>query len=125
MDLFEKKIKEWYGEKRKLDEKSIPEFNAFVSEPEIKMPVRRLHTFYLTAASIAVIVISAAVFFYYYYKPNKEEGHPGQMLSINMNQLLPTQSLLNPGNSTAFIWQWKSPTDHLLKDAEKTMHLKK
>ncbi len=125
MDLFEKKIEDWYKEKRKLDEKLIPQFSDFVSEPEIKMPVSRLRTFYLTAASVAIIVMSVAVVFYYYYKSNKREEHSEQILSININQSLPTQSLLNPGNSAAFIWQWKSPTDHLLQEAKKTMHLKK
>ena len=125
MSLSEKKIKELYQEKKMLDEKSVPEFSNFMRQPGTINNVRRLRVFYLRVASIAVIAISAVLFFYYYDWPNKT-GLPFQNISsVNANQPLPTQSLLNPGNGAAFIWNWKSPTDHLLHDARETMHLKK
>lgn len=120
MDLFEKKIKELFQEKRKLDEKSIPAFNTFLDKPGMTKPVNHLRIFYIRAVSVAAITIFVVFLFYYFNTSSKTQQEVHKITPVNINQPLPSQSLLNPANGAAFIWQWKSPTDKLLHDVHES-----
>ncbi len=125
MDLFEKKIRELYQEKRKLDEKSFPHFSVFLNKPEMKKPVRRLRMLYIRVASVAAIIIPVIFFLYYLYNSNKTGQQVLEISPVKINQPLPSQSLLNSVQDASYIWQWKAPTDRLLQDVDQSLNIRK
>lgn len=118
MDPLEKKIHELYQQKKREDEKSIPGFDAFRDNLEKLKPVKHSWFFLKVAASVVLVV---AVGSYYFFSSRKLANETVKNYPLNMNQTLPSQSLLDKSLSTEYIWNWKSPTDQLLEDATKSL----
>ncbi len=116
MDPLEKKIRELYQQKKWEDEKSIPGFDAFRDNLEKLQPVKYSWFFLKVAASIVLVVAVGSYYFFNSRKPAKESV---KIYPVNINQDLPTQSLLDKSTGIVYIWNWKAPTDQLLEDAAK------
>jgi hypothetical protein len=118
MELVEKKVREFYQEKRREDEKSTPGFDAFWNKLEQAKKTTRPNLVFRVAASVVTVV---ALLSYYFYSSDRPTSEPGQDNQININQPLPSQSLLDQNLSGKYIWQWKAPTDHLLENARESI----
>ena len=118
MDPLEKKISELYQQRKREDEKSMPGFDAFRNELEKPQAVKYSWFFLKIAASVVLIVAAGSYYFFSSRKPAKETV---KIYPVNINQILPTQSLLDKSVNAGYIWNWKAPTDQLLEDATKSL----
>ena len=118
MDPVEKKMSEFYKEKKREDEKSTPEFDAFWNQLEQTKKEKRPNLLFWVAASVVTVV---ALLSYYFYSSNQPTRETREINKININQPLPSQSLLDQNLSVKYIWQWKAPTDQLLKNANESV----
>jgi hypothetical protein len=118
MDSFEKKVHELYQKKKREDEKSIPGFDAFRDKLDQAKNVRQSYSFLKVAASVVLVVATGSYYFYNSRGPAKETV---KIYPVNMNQILPSQSLLDKSIDAEYIWNWKAPTDQLLEDATKSL----
>jgi hypothetical protein len=118
MDPIEKKVSELYRQKKREDEKLIPGFDAFLNKPERVQHVKHSY-FLLKVAASVVLLLSAGI--YYFYSSRRTVKETVQIYPVNIDQNLPTQSLLDKNAGTVYIWNWKAPTDQLLKDAAKSL----
>ncbi len=118
MDQIEKKIHELYQQKKREDEKLIPRFDIFRTKPEQVRNVKHSYFLLKVAASVVLIVATGSYYFYSSPRPAKETV---KVYPVNINQHIPTQSLLNHNAGTGYIWNWKAPTDQLLKEATKSL----
>lgn len=121
MDLFEKKLRKLYQQKKQQDEKFIPRFDTFWNEPEHATILKSRGQFLRMAASVAAITIVVAVLAYYFNGLNRQAKKATKIYKVNLHQPLPSQELLNQNLTTTYIWQWKSSTDKLLNDAKKSI----
>lgn len=119
MDPLEKKIHELYQHKKRVDEKSIPGFGTFLDKPEQEKTVKKHYNFFLKIAASVVLVVAAGS--YYFYSSRRPAKETVKIYPLNMNQTLPSQSLLDKSLRTEYIWNWKAPTDQLLEDATKSL----
>ncbi|MEO6454727.1 MAG: hypothetical protein ABIN97_11665 [Ginsengibacter sp.] len=118
MDEVEKKLKEYYGQRKREDEKSIPAFDNFIHKQEqARLPVQ-WHTVFKVAASVIGVV---ALLSWYFFYSGRRVKQTVEIYPVDLNQPLPSQSLLYKNLNTTYIWQWKSPTDHLLQDARRSL----
>lgn len=111
MDPLEKKVKEFYQEKKREDERSTPDFETLWNNLEHAKATRQPRFLFRIAASIALV---AAVLVYYFYSSDLREVR--RISRINMDQPLPSQVLLDKSLGTGYIWNWKAPTDKLLEN---------
>ena len=118
MDSIENKLREYYQENKQEDEKSIPGFGVFSDKPEHLNYVKRSHFFLKVAASLVLVVATGSYYFYNTRRPAKETM---KIYPVNINQNLPTQSLLDKSIGVEYIWNWKAPTDQLLEGASKSL----
>ena len=118
MEPVEKKMREFYQEKRREDEKSTPGFDAFWNKLEQAKKAKRPNLVFRVAAFVLAV---AAAFSYYFYSSDRPAKEPREVSQINLNQPLPSQSLLDPNPGAKYIWQWKAPTDQLLENARESI----
>ena len=118
MDRIEKKLSEFFKEKKREDEKSTPDFDAFWNKLEQKKKKKRPNLLFRVAASVVTVV---AVLSYYFYSSDWRTRQPREVNQININQPLPSQSLLDQNLNAIYIWQWKAPTDQLLENANESV----
>lgn len=118
MDSIENKLREYYQENKREDEKSIPGFDTFRNKLE---PVKNLKHFYFFLKVAASVVLVVAVGSYYFYSSRRPAKETVKNYPLNMNQTLPSQSLLYKSIDAGYIWNWKAPTDQLLEDATKSL----
>src|ERR1019366_7657390 len=119
MDPLEKKVHEFYQQEKKEDEKSIPGFDTFLKIPEqVQKHVKHSYFFLKVAASVVLVLASGSYYFYNSRRPAKETV---KIYPVNINQNLPTQSLLDKNAGAGYIWNWKAPTDQLLDGATKSL----
>ena len=118
MDPIEKKVSEFYKEKKRVDEKSTPDFDTFWSKLEQIKKRKRPNIFFRVAASVIAVISVLSYYFYSTYQPSRE---PREINQININQPLPSQSLLDQNLNAKWIWQWKAPTDQLLENANESI----
>jgi hypothetical protein len=122
MDPLEKKVRAFYQEKKREDEKSIPGFETFRTDAEIPKSIKKPVLIWKIAASVAAIAI-IAVFIYRSRNDSKPADNIAKMNPMNMNDSLPTHSLNDQSLSVTYIWQWKASTDKLLEDAKESIKI--
>lgn len=119
MDPFEKKIKSFYLEKKREDEKDTPGFSTLLSTP-VQAKTTKWPNFFLKIAA-SVLVVAGGVLFYFYNSSNHTVTTLREIPEINLDQPLPSEALLNQGPGTQYIWQWKAPTDKLLDKVNESL----
>jgi len=118
MDSIEKKVRELYQQKKREDEKFIPGFDAFRDKPERVNHVKHSYFLFKVAASVVLIMATGLYYSHIVRTSGKETV---KVYPVNIDRDLPTQSLLDQSAGAGYIWNWKAPTDQLLKDATKSL----
>ena len=121
MNSFEKKVHDLYQQKKREDEKSIPRFDSFSSKTEAVKKLRHSYFFLKVAAAVALVAVATS---YYLFTHRLRAEDTVKTYPVNLNQHLPTQSLMDKGTGTGYIWNWKAPTDLLLNDAKNSLRTK-
>ena len=120
MDSFEKKLKDFYMEKKREDEKHTPDFNTLLNTPNRAKTIKQSNFFLKIAASILVVAGGAS--YYFYNRPNHPATTVREIPGTNLAQPFPSEVLLNHGTGTDYIWEWKAPTDKLLDDVNESVN---
>lgn len=121
MDPLENNLHELYQEKKKLDEKFIPPFDAFWDEARRAAKLKKRLRFLRIATSVAAITILITGLIFYFKDLNRQSEKAIEVSGIGLDQTLPSQELLNKNLTITYIWQWKSSTDKLLDDAKRSI----
>jgi hypothetical protein len=123
MDSIEKKIREYYQERKQEDERSIPGFETFRLEPVKEAGIRKPLFTMRIAASVAAIIAVMSALIYFINNNSKPPAKKEIITGINMNNRFPSQPLSDQSLTVTYIWQWKAPTDKLLEDAQKSINI--
>jgi hypothetical protein len=116
MDPLENKIRAIYQDKKMQDEKLLIPFENLHLQQKEKKP-RKTWMILKIAACISIPVL--AVLLYYNNTKNTDYNETG--LKIDLQQQLPSDSLVQQNPGVVYLWNWKAPTDGLLEEAKKTM----
>jgi hypothetical protein len=113
MDPIEDKLRKFYREKRREDEKSTPDFETLFNKLQPRKAISRSNFAYRIAATVAIIAIAITYYFYFHNSPPVTEI---QYSTFNIqNSTLHIQP-------TKYIWTWRAPTDKLLDNANQTIN---
>jgi hypothetical protein len=120
MDPFEKKLKDFYREKKQEDEKHVPDLNTLLNTP-IRARTNTLSDFFLKIAA-AILVVAGSASYYFYNSPNHAAISVREIPGINLARPFPSEVLLKHGTGADYIWEWKAPTDKLLDDVNESVN---
>jgi hypothetical protein len=113
MDSIERNIRDLYLVKKGADELNIPPFKTLDLSKKERGEKFRYLTFFKMVAAMLVVCVG----FYLFWTQVTKNVSSGQASPAMIRQF-PTEGLLREEMTTEYIWNWASPTDHLLPQKE-------